>query len=294
VTTPTDELPPFETRLLAELADLVEDRRRAAVTERTVPRLRRTRLAVVTAGVAAAALALAVAPGLTRDSSQPAFAIRELEGGVIELQWFDRDLDGEAVAAELAEFGVEVVVERMYASPSLVGRAEAFVGPGSELPLQNRPGITLPDAEGSLTYRVLIDPDEYDGEVLIRFLVEPPPEEEYAMAEEVFEPGEVLGGLHCALGEPIRTEQLVPYLADLGLAVVWSTVTPHHNGENDTMQHDEVDDVPSGEVMRGVAIDAGTVHIEVRPDGVRFPNPADDRPRLSDLPCTPDQAAAWD
>jgi hypothetical protein len=294
VTTPTDQLPPFETHLLAELTDVVEDRRRTAATERAVVRARRTRLAVATSGVAALALALVVAPGLSRDSGQPAFALRELEDGVIEVRWFERDLDGDALAAELAEFGVEVDVERMSASPSLVGRAEAFVGSDSELPLRDRSGITLLDAEGSLPYRVLIDPDEFDGEVLIRFLVEPNPGDAYTMAEEVFKPGEVLGGLHCALGEPLRAEELVPYLDALDLEVVWTTVTPHRDGEDDMVRHEESEVVPDGEVMGGHAIEAGAISLEVRPDGVRFPNPDDGTSRLSNLPCTPEQAAAWD
>ncbi len=291
--TPTDELPPFETRLLTELTDVVEDRRHLAATERTVDRPRRTRLAVATAGVAAAALALAIAPGLTGDAGQPAYAIRELPNGVIEVRWFDRDLDGEALAAELAEFGVEVVVERMYASPSLVGQSEVFVGTDSELPLQDRSGITLPDPEGSPTFRVLIDPDEYDGEVTIRFLVEPPPGEAYTMAQEVFEPGEALGGLHCALGEPFRAEQLVPYLDDLDLSVVWETIGPDPGGDPETARSEKVDDVPDGEVMWGYAVDDHTVRLEVQLDDARL-DPELWPPRLSDDPCTPDQAAAWD
>lgn len=292
--TPTDELPPFETRLLAELTDVVEDRQRTAAAERTVVRPRRTRLAVATAGVAAVGLALAVAPGLTRDNGQRAFALRPLEGGVIELDVFDRDLDGEALAAELGEFGIEVVVERMHASPSVVGRAEVFVGTESEpfVPLKDRPGITLPDADGSVPFRVRIDPDEYDGEVLIRFLVETPPGEPYTMAQEVFEPGEVLGGLHCALGEPIRAEQLVPYVEELGLTAVWETIAPDPGGDPAVTYSERVGQVPDGEVMWGYAVDANTVALTVRADGVVLDH--EHQPtRLSDVPCTPEQAAAW-
>ena len=55
----------------------------------------------------------------------------------------------------------------------------------------------------------------------------------------------------------------------------------------------EVADVPDGEVMWGYAVDPATVSFDVRPDGAVF-DPAYYAPRLSDLPCTADQAAAWD
>jgi hypothetical protein len=287
VSTPTDELPPFETRLLAELTEVVEDRRRAAVAERTVARPRRTRLAVATAGVAAIALALAVAPGLTRDTGQRAFAVRELEGGVIQIV-FDRDFrDGSALGDELRSYGVDVEMHAVPASPSAVGHIHSTEGP----PPGETPGFDW-GPDGSDT-AFTVDPAVFRGRLKFHLGVEPAPGEGYTIAEEVFEPGEVLGGLHCALGEPLHAEQLVPYLDELGLGVEWETIVPAPGDDPGMANVDQRTEAPDGEVMWGYARDADTVRITVRPDGATF-DPRYYSPRLSDEPCSPDQAAAWD
>jgi hypothetical protein len=284
--TPTDELPTFERRLLAELTDVVEERQRAAV-ERPSIGARRPRLLAAAAGVAAVAVAIALVPGATRDGGIPAYALREVEGGVLEVR-FDTDFrDGRALEAELRSYGVDVEILTVPASPSAVGQIHGTEGPvpGEE------PGFSW-GRDGDDT-AFLIDPARFRGRLTFHLAVEPEPGEAYSIREEVFEPGEVLGGLHCALGEPLRAEQLVPYLDDLGLDVVWHTIRPHPDGDPGMAIVDEVADVPDGEVMWGYAVDADTVSFDVRPDGAVF-DPAYYAPRLSDVPCTPDQAAAWD
>jgi hypothetical protein len=286
VTTPTDQLPPFETRLLAELTDVVEDRRRAAASERVV-RPRRTRYAVVTAGVAAIAVALAVAPGLTRDGGQRAFALRELPNGVLEVS-YDRDLrDGRALEEELRSHGVDVGVRLVPSSPSAVGAIY-----GLEAPEQGtEPGFAWGPDGGEVAF--VIDPELFRGEVTLHLSVAAAPGEPYELREEVFEPGEVLGGLHCALGEPIRADQLVPYLDELDLGVLWETIGPDPDGDPGVAVSEAIDDVPAGEVMWGYALDTDTVEVTVRADGVEL-DPEHWPTRLSDVPCTPEQAAAWD
>lgn len=293
--TPTDELPPFETRLLAELTDVVEERRRAADAapvhggDSDVATLqpRRTRIAVATAGVAAAGVALAVAPGLVTGGGDPAYAIRELPGGVIEVTMDDLFRDGEALGAELREFGVDVDVVPVPSSPSAVGGVYSLEGPDQAA----EPGFVWGPDGSDLSFT--IDPERFRGSFVLHLSVAAEPGEEYLLAEEVFEPGEVLGGLHCALGEPVRADQLVPHLAALGLTAEWTTIVPDPGGDPGVSFGERVASVPDGEVVSGYAVDATTVRFEVRPDGVSF---AGDEfaPRLSDVPCTPDQAAAWD
>lgn len=287
MTTPTDELPPFETRLLAELTDVVAERERTAAAARTPVRRRRTRLAVATAGVAAVATALALAPGLTRDSGQRAFALRELEGGVIEVR-FERDFrDGRALEEELRSLGVDVELLAVPASPSAVGQIHSTEGP----PPGETPGFDW-GLDGSDT-AFTIDPTRFRGKLTFHLAVDPAPGEPYQIRQEVFEPGEVLAGLHCALGEPIRAEQLTPYLDDLGLAAEWALITPDPGGDPSLARVEPVDTVPDGEVLWGYAVDAGTVSFDVRPDGASL-DTDHYSPRLSDEACTPEQAAAWD
>lgn len=294
--TTTDELPPFETRLLAELTDVVEGRQLAATAEADATRPdanvdvlapRRTRIAVATAGVAAAGVAIAIAPGLVTGGGDPAYAIRELPGGVIEVRMDELFRDGDALGAELREFGVDVDVVPVPSSPSAVGGVYSLEGPeqGEE------PGFVWGPDGGDVSFT--IDPEQFRGSFVLHVSVAAEPGEAYLVAEEVFETGEVLGGLHCALGEPVRAEQLVPYLDDLGLTAEWWTTVPDPDGDPDVTFSEQLDEVPAGEVTAGYAVDADTVRFTVRPDGVRFPDGAAP-PRLSDEPCTPDQVAAWE
>jgi hypothetical protein len=289
--TRTDELPPFETRLLCELTDVVEGRRRADADARrqrpVATRWASTRWAVAATGVAAVAAALLIAPAVSRDTATGAFAVREAEDGVLVIR-FEHDFrDGRALERELRSYGVDVAIRAVPASPSAVGQIYGTEGPVPG----GTPGFDW-GPDGSDT-AFTIDPAVFRGQLTFTLAVEPAPGEAHGIKEEAFEPGEPLGGLHCALGEPVRAEQLVPHLDAAGLGVRWEVLTPDPGGDPGIARHETVDEVPAGEVMWAYAVDSSTVEVTVAPDGAAF-DPDYYSPRLSDVPCTPDQVAAWD
>jgi hypothetical protein len=287
--TRTDELPPFETRLLAELTTVVEERRLAAqphaveplATRRSRPRLR---LAAASVAVIAAAVGIVAVPGLSGGSSQ-AFAIRELPNGLIEVSVQRDILDGSALEGELRAFGVDVSIVAVPSSPSAVGRVQGIEGP---LAADEEPGFAWGPDGSDLAFS--IDPAVFRGQLVLHLGVEAAPGERYLASEEVFEPGEVLGGLHCALGTPLRAEDLLPYLERLGLDATWEIASPVA-GEPDSLMSEAVTEVPNGEVLWGYSLDDRNVAFTVRPDGVTLSDHW--QPRLSDLSCVVHDTATW-
>lgn len=243
------------------------------------------------AGFALAAAVLVVAQGILFNGA-PAFAVRELPNGVIEIDGSAQFRDGAALAAELREFGIEVEIITVVSSPSAVGTVTVWDQPGggAEITEDYKPEGISYGADGSGdAFNITIDPSVFTDQITIQIQVQADEGERYVIAEEVFEPGEVVGGLHCALGEPLRVETLIPYLSDLGIDPIWSVASP--TDDPFSLYEEEVGYVPEGQVLWGYAQDASTVRFTVVPDGVTLSEnyPA----RLSDMPCTPEQAAAW-
>lgn len=236
-------------------------------------------------GLAVAALTLVVAQGLLSGGSA-AFAVRQLPGGVIEIDAMPQFRDGEALAAELGEFGIDVEIETVPSSPSMVGEVEVFAtGGGDYIP----EGLSF-GADGTPdVFNLRIDPSLFTEHLTLRLYVAAEEGERYQSAQEVFEPGEVLAGLHCGLGAPVRAEALLPYLADLGLAPVWTVVSP--TDDPSITDSEQVQEVPAGEVIAGYALDSATVEFQVVRDGVTLS--AISTPRLSDVACAPEDAARW-
>lgn len=291
--TTLDRTPPPDRRIPEERRTeirrfLAEDL--PATTGRPVDRWRRrlvevsatARRALVAAAVVLVAVALAVIPGMLSDGGS-AFAVRQLPDGVLEIEMGNQFRDGEALAAELREYGVGVDIDTVPSSPSLVGQVWVHNQTGGDY----IPEGMMISPDGSSNPKMTIDPDVFRERVTIKMHVAAAPGERYTTAEEVFEPGEVLGGLHCALGQPLRVADVVPHLERLGLHAEWNvgTLTP----ESGFLP---VDETPKGTIVSGYAVDASTVRFDVDPDDVTLP-PARSRPRLSDVPCTPDQADAW-
>ncbi len=118
-----------------------------------------------------------------------------------------------------------------------------------------------------------IDPRVFHERLTIQLAVAAREGEPYMLSMVVFQPGEVLGGLHWALGKPVRAQDLVPYLARLGITPVWTVVYP--TDDPSVTQSERVSDVPDGEILTGNALDDSTVEFQVVPDGVTL---AHDRP----------------
>lgn len=233
----------------------------------------------------AAALAVLVLAQVLFVDTTPAFAVRELPNGLIEINVLPQFRDGPALATELRAYGIDVEITTMVASPSAVGQVDMsrqVLGEDFYVP----EGITFGEEGTPDVFNWTIDPKLFTERLIIRMHVAARPGEQYVLAEEVFEPGEALGGLHCALGEPLRAQDLVPYLADLGITPIWFVVSP--TDDPSIFQSEQVQEAPNARVLDGHSLDADTIRFNLALDGV-----TSWQTRLSDVPCTPEQAAGW-
>ena len=130
---------------------------------RRVPR-RALRLA---AGTAVAAVALVLAQGVFSDGSR-AFAVKQLPDGVVEVDAFAQFRDGDALAAELREYGIDVKITTLPSSPSLVGEVEVFApGGGDSIPA----GLSF-GADGTPeVFQLRIDPSRFTGALTLELHV---------------------------------------------------------------------------------------------------------------------------
>lgn len=216
----------FTQRLLDECLDEVEHRR-AADTSRSAtptaggkgPRRPRLRSAMLLATAAALVTAVAVAlPVLRPTDSASAQVITvtstpdgrnvvTFPGGDPETG-NDPETDGRRIAENLRRSGLDVKVNEIPVSPSFVG--DTF---GYDFP----PGEGLAETEAGLT----IDPEVYDGTVVVNLGVTPGPGQAYERFGDAFSPGEPLAGLPCVLddrGDVATFERLV---REAGVEVEW-------------------------------------------------------------------------
>lgn len=256
-----------------------------APTTSRAQRTGRWSLPRVAAAAAVTAAALVVIQGVI-SLADPAFAVRELQNGLIEVNASDDFRSGDALAAELSAYGIDVDIVTTPASPSSVGRVAVFApGGGEYIP----DGLTIGQEGTPDVFNWTMDPETFTETLTIEMHVAAQEGEPYVIAEGVFEPGEALGGLHCALGQPVRAEDVQPYLADLDITPIWLVISPT---EDPTVIHEEqVSATPAGQIMWGYSKDATTVELSVLPDGTTLS--PDHQQRLSDKPCSSDQAEAW-
>lgn len=276
---------------MALFQELAAQRHSTAATPR--PTMRRAgprRALILAASLAVAAVGIVLASGIVERTSSPAFAIRELPNGVIEIENVSdiRDVDG--LENELREFGIDAEVVTVPASPSMVGEAFAYVpGEGDPSPL---PGLSHGrDGEPDVfTYR--IDPAVFDGRVVIELNVKALSGESYRASQEAFAPGEVLGGLHCALGTPLSAADVAARLPELGLTAQWFILSGFESdADGGTYHSEQVTEVPDGEVVSSQPLDRHRVSFEVLPDGITAPNWHESP--IAEIPCTEEQAARW-
>jgi hypothetical protein len=283
---------------------LYQEARRRADADATKASLRRPsgggrtravswrRVLVLAAALTVVAVALTVVPSFFFRGT-PAYAIKQLPNGVIVVDWSADSFspNADAIAVDLRQYGIDVQITTTPASPSAVGQVTAtFPGEGSRTGQGPPPGLTVGNAGTPEAFTWTIDPMVFHGPVTLDVAVPPQDGQPYVLREEVFEPGEVLAGLQCALGTPLRAADVAARLPDLGLRGEWNVVDPA-SVTPDGYHETRVDEVPDGVILWGYAVDANTVEFTVAPDGTpldKFP-PA----HLSDVPCTPEQAARW-
>lgn len=238
-------------------------------------------------GVAIVAAVLVLSQGLMSEGDR-AFAVKQLPNGVLEIDASTQLRDGEALAAELREYGIDVDIRTVPSSPSVVGGVAVFApGGGDYIP----EGLSYGGPPGTPeTFKMLIDPAVFREKLTIELHVAPRDGERYLLAASVFEPGEVLGDLHCALGEPIRTEELIPYVDELELTPLWLVITP--TDDPSITNSEQVSTPPPGRVLSAHPHDPSTVEFQVLADGVTLPDFYFSE--YSGSPCTPAAASAWE
>lgn len=242
------------------------------------------------AAIAVTAGLVALLPG----TSEPAYAIT-LDGDVVVVNWV-RDLrDGSAIGEGLRAYGVDATVRAVPASPSRVGRVLTVAVNGVETGAMPR-GVSW-GADGTdevFTWR--IDPTTFQDSIQIEIGVEPEPGEPYVVAESAFAPGEVLGGLHCALESldlPVTAAAVDKQVRRLDLDVHWFQMTE----ATDSASGDLGEEVPSrtppaGTVLDVQPIDSRTVRVSVAPPGASPTAPIFTPVRPS-AACTPELASRW-
>ena len=293
-TMPPAELTSFERRLLAELTDIVVERRAALgtsvpapVTARSPRRRAVPRLALgLGAGLAAATAALVVTPGVGLLPSSRQGAIIVASGQSLQVKSYsvdpgggDRATRAADVAASLRRLGVRVEEVPSPVSPSLVGRVTTV-----EVP----PGEGLRWSSDETDQTLLVDPDVYDGTVVLNVGATARPGERYTTSASAFDKGEVLAGLHCAAGWPMEPRAVGKAAATAGQQVVWQLDTPVGDGRSNVTEHSSA---PEGLVSYVSPERPGTVRAVLVPRGAPPAAGAGD-PRSS-TPCTPALAAPW-
>lgn len=254
------------------------------------PRVSR-RLVAMAASLTVIGVGIALVPGMIESTSSRAFAVRQLPNGVIEIENVADIRDVKGLEAELREFGIDAEIVTETASPSLVGKAQAFA-PGSlgDRPL---PGLSFGKDGSPDVFRWRIDPKLFRDKITIKLYVEAHDGEAYLNGASVFEPGEALGGLQCALGEPLRAADVAAKLSELGITPVWYVLSNFQfDASGGTHYSTQVQEVPKGEIAVGSPVDNHTVRFDVIPDDVTVPSEWQ-RSKLSDLPCDEEQAARW-
>jgi hypothetical protein len=253
----------------------------ATPNRKTVTRSRR-RLPLLAVAAAVVAIGVAIGSNLV-GHPQRAYAVSQGADGLIHVNVLAAFRDGDALAKDLRSRGIRTRVLKVPAAPSLVGQIEL----GAEGPSA---GIKTAAPDGSIgVFDWTIDPALFKDVLTIKVFVEPKPGQRIEQGGEVFEPGEKLAGLQCALGEPVRATDLARYLDRVGLTAKWSLVTT--TADPSVTNSVEVDNVPEGIVLRAYLWDSSTARFEVLKDGE--PTTWATTPKLSDVACTPEAASPW-
>lgn len=237
------------------------------------------------AAVAAAVTALVVLGGLNPFGTNEVSAVRNLPDGGIIVDWATDFADADNVARQLKTFGVDVDIIQTPSSPSAVGTVVSSVlGATGEATNQLPEGLTVGPDGSDTALQWTIDPQKFTETITLHVGVTPDNGVPYAVAEEAFEPGEILENVHCVLPSPLSAAALAPTLASLNLNVVWEVVIDVDSAAGTYSTINVTDRVPSGNVLSAYSIDANSIRIEVLPDQT-LEIPGMFEPRLSDFHC---------
>ncbi len=290
------DIPLFKAQLLDELRSEIDTPTEAPASvveldKHRTPRHRSTLLKVA-AGAVVVAGAGAIAVGGSSDA--PAFALTESADGLITVTWDDGFADGPALAQSLRDAGVDINVNFLNASPSLVGELSSISPTDTDVLAT---GFTYDDNA------MVINPSQMTGEYTIDIGIES--DGPYDTFGSAFDRDEVLDGLACVIPNPMQVSDIAPLVADQDLDVTWllnRVVDAPAIGDQGAdevgdyvpfgLQNEVVDSAPAGLVLSARSPEPGRITIEVLADGESpdqarafFETPTD--------PCTPDREARW-
>ncbi len=291
------DVPLFKAQLLDELRSeistpSVETDPVDVLDERRTPRHRSI---LLKAAAAAVVLAGVGAFTISRTDGSPTYALTQSANGIITVTWDDGFTDGEALAESLQDAGVDVDLQFLRGSPSVVGSLTAAypVESGSLAP-----GITFDDNA------MIIDTSLLEGGTAIDIAVAS--DEPYEVMGSAFDHDELLDGLACAAPTPLKVSDITPLLAGQDFDVVWNlnrvdsaaTVNaPSTESGGDAFQparlrSEFVEEPPPGIVMSALSSQPGTVMIDVLADGESV-DAAQFFINMGYDPCTVERAARW-
>ncbi len=176
----------------------------------------------------------------------------------------DRGIPAEPLRAALAGAGVTVTTFEVPVADTLVGNAVALTADAEEHASWDEFGVP-----GHLLYGNLrVFPDRTGGTVWLAVGAPTPVGEPYGYSAGLspFAPGEVLGGVHCALGEPeepVTAARLDEVARRLGLTIEWRALTLEDVPPATTVFPGPT---PSPSEMPG-RVETSWAPVEQRPDG---------------------------
>lgn len=218
--TSTEDLSGFEARLLAELREVVEAREgdmpQPPRASHRVPR----GVALVAAAAVVAVLAVVVPAVVDGDRfTQPAFAVRTLPDGSVEVVVAEHFDDPARLQQELADRGIAVEISEVAGTPGTVGTLTHVFLP------EDAPGVEVRRSSPGHVWEFVIDPHRFTGVIGLEIARAGRPGEHLYARDDAFTDGEPLEGLPCTLGWPIASEDLADAAQHAGLAVNWISLT---------------------------------------------------------------------
>jgi hypothetical protein len=218
----------------------------------------RRRWRVAVAATAASALAVVVLVGVEALAPPAAAGIEFARGdGYLVARVVDLRADPDAMRAAFRERGLDVDLELVPVSPSLVGEivASSESEPGIEDIPDPARGCPAEPRCGPIGLRIPID---WDGEAQIVLGRAARPSETYVSAGDAFAPGEAL---HCATGLIGATVARARAVLDRrGLAVIWH-VDEEVDGEVVGRIVDSPDGILDWVVVQAIPASAGSIHL---------------------------------
>lgn len=235
--------------------------------------------------VAASVAVISVLSGLNPFSNEEISAVRNLPDGGVVVDWASDFADADAVARQLQTYGIDVKITRLPSSPSAVGTVvSSAIGNEGEAIDHLPEGLSIGPDGSATALQWTFDPETFTGQVTLHVGVTPDEGGAYVVAEEAFEPGEILANRHCSLPTPLMSTDLVETLASLEQIAIWDVITDVDTAAGTYRTDTVTDTVPEGTVISAYAMDTNSIRIQILPEDVAAPIGILE-PRLSDYPC---------